>query len=205
MAKLDEKGFWQNKEGNFVHPQMVPIDKSLEDELVEKLITKANELQAAMREFKKYAYGECESFMDMLKAEYGIDRLENSRLGNVTLRNFNGTNEVQIAISKQISFDKKLVLAKEKIDEYLDAKTESADPEIRTLITRAFDVKNGKVDAKQILSLKQYPIQDPKWKEAMGMIDEATEIVGTKSYIRFKTKDSLEGKCDLITLDFAAI
>lgn len=80
---------------------------------------------------------------------------ENSKIGSVTLKSFNGTKEVQIQIPKQISFDQRLVLAKQKIDEYLDKKTEGADAEIRILITRAFDVKNGKVDVKQILNLKQ--------------------------------------------------
>ena len=71
-------------------------------------------------------------------------------------------------------------------------KTDGADAEIQTLITRAFDVKNGKVDAKQILSLKAYPITHELWKEAMSMIDDAIEIVGTKSYIRFKHRKNGE-------------
>ncbi|PKZ28676.1 hypothetical protein CYJ41_07915, partial [Campylobacter ureolyticus] len=110
-------------------------------------------------------------------------------------------------VAKQISFDNKLALAKEKIDEYLDEKTENADAEIRTLITRAFDVKNGKVDAKMVLSLKQYPISNPKWIEAMKMIDEAVEIVGTKSYIRFREREDerIDGALKMIVLDIAGV
>lgn len=207
MAKIDEKGFWQNKEGNFIHPDMVRVDKQLEDEVVEKLILGAYELHETIAKFKSAAYKECESFVDMLKQNYDIDRMENTKVGNITLKNFNGTKEVQIHIAKQISFDTKLALAKEKIDEYLDEKTADADSEIRTLITRAFDVKNGKVDPKQILSLKQYPIKNPKWLEAMAMIDESTEIRGTKSYIRFKVRenDEIDGALSSIVLDIAGI
>lgn len=207
MAKLDNRGFWQNKNGEFIHPDLVNVDKKLEDELVCKLITKAKEVQKAMSEFKAYAYSECEAFMDALRQNYGIDRAANSKLGNITLKSFDGVNEVNIAIAKLISFDNKLALAKEKIDEYLDEKTENADAEIRTLITRAFDVKNGKVDAKQILSLKQYPIKNEKWQEAMDMIDESTEIIGTKRYIRFRQRngEQVYGELENIGLDFAGL
>lgn len=205
MANIDERGFWLNKEGNFIHPEMVSVDKKLEDEVVEKLVKEAKELQEMMAKFKAKSYESCNSFVDLLRQNYDLDRMENSKSGSVTLKSFDGSKEVQIQIAKLISFDQKLSLAKEKIDEYLDEKTENADAEIRTLITRAFDVKNGKVDVKQILSLKQYPIKNPKWLEAMSMIDEATEIVGTKSYIRFKEKSKTDNKPEMITLDFAGL
>ncbi len=114
---------------------------------------------------------------------------------------------MEIQVSKLISFDQKLALAKEKIDEYLTLKTNGADAEIQTLITRAFDVKNGKVDAKQILSLKSYPIEHKLWKSAMNMIDDAMEIVGTKSYIRFKYRknDEVDGNLEHIVLDIAGL
>jgi len=53
MPRLDEKGFWENKSGEYVHPDMVSVDKKLEDELVEKLINKANELHETMKKIKK--------------------------------------------------------------------------------------------------------------------------------------------------------
>ena len=207
MAKLYEKGFWQNKEGNFIHKDMIAIDKQLEDEVVEKLIVKAKEVQSALKEFIEFAYKECYDFIDLLRQNYNMDKLENSKTGSVTLKSFNGAKEVQIQIAKQISFDQKLALAKEKIDDYLAQKTENADAEIRTLITRAFDVKNGKVDAKMVLSLKQYPITNPKWQEAMKMIDEAVEIVGTKSYIRFKERENgaTDGVLKMVVLDIAGL
>lgn len=207
MAKTDEKGFWQNKEGNYVHKDMISIDKQLEDEVVEKLLKKAKEVQKVLKEFKETAYNECYNFIDLLRQNYGMDKMENSKTGSVSLKSYNGTKEVQIQIAKQISFDQKLALAKEKIDEYLAQKTENADAEIRTLITRAFDVKNGKVDAKMVLSLKQYPITNPKWQEAMKMIDEAVEIVGTKSYIRFKERENgaTDGVLKMVVLDIAGL
>jgi len=142
----------------------------------------------------------------LLRQKYNMERIT-SKSGTVTLKSFDGVSVVEIQVAKLISFDQKLSLAKEKIDEYLTEKTNGADAEIQTLITRVFAVKNGKVDAKQILSLKSYPITHPLWKEAMSMIDDATEIAGTKSYIRFKRRKGgeIDGAMETIVLDIAGL
>jgi len=206
MAHKNEKGHWRKKDGTYVHPDMVPADKQLEDEAVEKLIHGAIILQGAMKEFKIAAFEECYGFVDLLRQKYDMERIT-SKSGAVTLKTYDGTGVVEIQVTKLITFDQKLSLAKEKIDEYLTLKTNGADAEIQTLITRAFDVKNGKVDAKQILSLKSYEITHPIWKEAMSMIDDATEIAGTKSYIRFKHRknDDVDGVLEHIVLDLAGL
>lgn len=206
MAVKNEKGYWRKKDGTYAHPDMVPVDKQLEDELVSKLRVDALNLQSIIKDFKINAFEECYEFNDLLRQKYDMERIV-SQSGSVTLSNYDGTAEVQIQVAKLIQFDQKLTLAKEKIDEYLDEKTEHADAEIKTLITRVFDVKNGKVDAKQIMSLKSYPITHPKWVEAMGMIDDSIEIAGTKSYIRFKQRfnGNVDGKLDSIALNIASV
>lgn len=204
---LNGGGMWRNKEGNYVHPDLVPADKQLEDELVIELIGEAKELESNLTAFKIKAFERCQEFIDLLRQKYNMDRLAKSDTGSVTLKAFDGTMEVQIQVAKLISFDQKLALAKELLDEYFTEKTEHADPEIKTLIMRAFEVKNGKVDAKQIISLKSYDIEHPKWLEAMKMIDDATEIAGTKRYIRFKERKNgkIDGELLNIMLNIAAI
>ena len=206
MPFLNDKKHWRKKDGEFIHPDMVSVDKQLEDEVVEKLIIGAINLQNGMKAFKIAAFEECYGFVDLLRQKYNMERIT-SKSGTVVLKSFDGTKVVEIQVTKLISFDQKLSLAKEKIDEYLTEKTTGADAEIQTLITRVFDVKNGKVDAKQILSLKSYPITHPLWREAMNMIDDATEIAGTKSYIRFKYRKNgeVDGTLEHIVLDLAGL
>ena len=186
---------------------MIPVSKQLEDEVVEKMIYEAETASLLLKNFKIAAFSTCYDFVDLLRQEYKMDRMAKSKQGSITLKSFNGTMEVQIQVAKLITFDQKLSLAKEKINEYLAEKTAHSDAEIQTLIMRAFDVKNGKVDVKQILSLKQYPIEHPKWLAAMQMIDDATEIAGTKSYIRFKKREGgrVDAPLSTIVLDFASI
>lgn len=203
----NEQGHWQNKQGDWVHPDLIAVDKQLEDEMVESLVDEAKQVHEVLIDFKVRAFDKCFSLVALLRQNYALDRLKKSETGSVTFRNYNGTRVAQIKVAKLITFDTKLKLAKEKLDEYFTEKTAGADPEIQTLITRAFEVKNGNVDTRQILSLKSYQIKHPKWLEAMAMIDEATEISGTKSYLNFSEREgnSIEGELKGIVLDFASV
>ncbi len=207
MPTVDDRGRWRDKLGDYIPVGMITVDKQLEDETVERLVSLAKNMRAGLEKFKIRAYAECYDFIDLLRQEYDMDRMSQSKQGSVTLKNFDGTKEVQIQVVKLIQFDSKLMLAKEKVNEYLTEKTEHADEEIQALILRAFNVKDGRVDAKEIFKLKGYPIKHPKWQEAMAMIDEATEIAGSKSYIRFREREEgmLTGRFENIALDFASL
>lgn len=204
MPKKDKSGHWLNKKGEGTHPDLIRADEKIKDELVEKLITRATELSSILNKFKKDAFGETNDYFDLLLQNYNLDAMKNSKKGNITLENYSGTMKIQIANADSISFDEKLQIAKIKIDECLHELTEGSSPEIKTLITKAFEVdKKGDVNAKKILALKSYDISHSKWIDAMNIIDESIEVVGSKAYIRFYTRDSVDKEYKLISLDLA--
>jgi len=196
---------WTNKQGEKVHPDMVPFEEKLKTELVEKLVGRAVKGVSLLSSFKESIVAQIDGYMEMMRETYNLDPMKGTK-GNITLQSYDGLKKVQVQVSKHIDFDEKLTLAKEKLDEYFTLKTEKADPEIKTLITKVFDVDSkGNVNAKQILSLKSYKITHPMWLEAMGIIDDAIEIVGSKSYIRFYTRESVDAPWQNVSLDFAAL
>jgi hypothetical protein len=204
MAKQDEKGLWVNKRGESVHPDLIRPDEKLKDELVEKLIKQATALSETISEFKERAFEETNGYFELLLQNYNLDAKKNSKKGNITLENFSGTTKIQISNADSITFDEKLQIAKLKIDECLHELTEGSSPEIKTLITKAFEVdKKGDVNAKKILALKSYEITHAKWIEAMKIIDESIEIVGSKAYIRFYERENVDKQYKLIQLDMA--
>ena len=206
MAIIDERGFWLDKKGEYIHPEFIRPDDELKDELVNDLVKRAKELQEKIKEFKEYAYSEIESYYQILLEKYNIDGKSKSMKGNLTLEDFAGLNKVSISISNKIEFNEKINIAKEKIDEYLNEITEDANSDVKTLINKAFEVdKKGYIDAKKILSLKTYDIQHGKWKEAMKIIDDAITIVSTKSYIRFYSKSDMGSKYENIVLDISKL
>ena len=205
MAKVEEK-FWLNKKGEKVHKDNVPVSEQLKDELVETLCSDAKGASELLARFKNDAFKSVEDYYTLLLQEYNIDAKENSKKGNLTIENYSATAKITINVSDRIAFDEKLNLAKIKIDEFLHEATKNASADIQTLITKAFDVdKKGDVNAKKILSLKSYEIAHPKWREAMKIIDDATEIVSSKNYIRFYTRDDIDKEYKQVPLDISGV
>jgi len=206
MAIVTKDGLWIDKKGNPTHPDLIRPDEQLRDELVEELCKKAKEKQEILKEFKEEAFSDVESYYEMLLEKYGLDAKKNNKKGNLSLENFSGTFKVSIAVSDRIEFDEKLNVAKAKLDEFFKEATKDANPVIKTLITKAFEVdKKGNVNTKEIMKLKSYDINHPKWLEAMKIIDDATQVVSSKSYIRFYKRESPTKAWEQISLDFASI
>ncbi|MDD2895515.1 MAG: DUF3164 family protein [Aliarcobacter sp.] len=206
MALTDEKGWWLNNRGESVHKDLVRVNEQLRDEMVEGLIGDARQISKSILDFKGYSAEKIDSYFGLLLQNYGIDEKAKTKKGNITLENFSGTKRVEVRVSETLHFDEKIQIAKLKIDEYLMDVTKDSLPEIITLITRAFEVdKEGNIDSKKIFALKSYDIKDPRWVEAMEIIDESKKIAYTKSYIRFYTRENIEDAWKLIPIDMAAV
>ncbi len=199
-----EGNFWINKKGETVHQNNVPASDKLKDSLVEDLIQSAGAVSETIFSFRQTSMQRVEEYFQKLLEEYKIDAKERSKKGNISLENYSGTAKVEISVADRIAFDEKLQIAKAKLDECLHELTKHSPAAIKTLITKAFDVdKKGDVSPKKILQLKTYDIDHPKWIEAMKIIDDATEIVSSKSYIRFYTRKSIEDAWNIVPLNIA--
>jgi len=203
---MSETPYWTNKKGEKVHPKMVRADDKLKHELVTGIIERVHKKREELAVFKDEIIKDIDAYMELLRSEYNLDVMKDSKRGNITLQSFDGLQKVQIAVSQHIDFDEKLGLAKEKIDEFLKAETKDASPVLKTLVMKVFEVdKKGNINAKQVLALKSYDITEPLWLEAMSIIDDAVEIVGSKSYIRFYERKNVEDKWNNLSLNFSDV
>lgn len=206
MPKVDERGWWINGRGEAVHKDMVRVNEQIKDEMVGQLIEAAENLSEIMKGFKISANEKVDSYFSLLLQNYNIDEKAKNKKGNFALENFSSTAKVDIRVSELLQFDEKIQIAKLKIDEYLKEATKDSSFEIQTLIMRAFEVdKEGNIDSKKVFALKSYDIKDPRWIEAMEIIDESKRIASTKSYIRFYTRESTDQPWKIISLDIAGI
>ena len=125
-----------------------------------------------------------ETFLDVSFEEFGVKRGGNK--GNVSLISFDGTKKVQLAVGERISFDERLQVAKQLIDDYLKDLTKNSPDDIKTIITQAFQVdKEGNISTAKVLSLRRLDLTDHRWLEAMKAIAESVTVVDSKNYIRF--------------------
>ena len=147
-------------------------------------MTKADALHAAMRDFKVACMEDISAFLDIAAEQYDV-RLGGD-LGNVTLRSYDGTQEVRVQIAKTIRFSEGLLAAEKLVGDCVTEWSADARPELRAIVERAFRTdKDGNVSTSAVLALRRLNITDPRWQRAMAAIADAIDITGTKSYVRF--------------------
>lgn len=185
---------------------LIPLDKIkaidlLRDETVHKLIDHAKKLQGHIMSMKDIVFDEFNGFLEVSAQEY--DTKLGGKKGNVSIMSFDGQYKVQIAISDNLVFDERLQVAKSLIDECLNEWTKDSNDNIKAIIDNAFAVdKEGKINIRRVLALRNLKITDDKWLKAMQAISDAQQVVSSKEYIRFYERDE-QGKYSQISLDFA--
>lgn len=196
--------FMTDHRGARVPKSKIRAEKLLQDELVKKLVASAEALNKALAAFKVSALGEVAAFRDLVAQEYDVSL--GGRKGNLTLRTFDGTAEVQVAIGESIAFGPELDAAKALIDECVREWSEGANDNIRALVEHAFQTnKQGRIDTHRVLGLRQLAIEDAKWQRAMEAISDAVQVVGSKTYLRVYRRDPETEVLSPVSLDLASV
>ena len=199
----EEQKLWRDAKGHLVPDDLVkPIDK-LCDEMVLTAIARAKEAHKMLADLKFLTFEEIASFVDLSAAEYGITR--GGIKGNLRLYSYDAKYRIEVQNADFIDFGHQLHHAKELVDQCLHEWSEDARPEIKVLISGAFDVdKQGNLSTAKILALRRIDIDDAKWKQAMQAIADSMTTSMSKKYVRFYERDE-DGGYTAISLDFAKI
>lgn len=201
--EVNGKYYLPDSKGNLVPLDMVKAQDQLEDEMVRKIFGFATDLSAQISRFKEHSFGDIGDFQAMLDQEYGAKK--GGAKGNVTFMTFDGLKKVQVQVADLIEFGPQLQTAKVLIDECLNDWSADSRPELRTIVTRAFNVdKEGQVNRAELYRLRRWDIADERWQRAMDAITDASRSVGSKEYLRFYERDQPDGKWRSVTIDLAS-
>lgn len=202
--KSAPEGYWVDAKGALIPEKILkPIDIA-RDALVGEIVTKAIELNKMMAEFKHGVFSDIAAFVDLSANEYNVKI--GGKKGNATLFTFDGKYKLQRAMSDRMQFDERIQAAKVLIDECLNEWTETARPEVKALVERAFSVDSeGKISVGAVLALRRYEFDDTRWKKAMVIIGESLQVICTSSYIRIYERVGENSQYRPITLDMAAV
>nr|WP_315206800.1 DUF3164 family protein [uncultured Albidiferax sp.] len=197
-------GYWKNGHDALIPVSKIkPIDKDRHQVVVD-LCKAANEESARLMAFKTTAMCAVSEFIDRSLAEYDV--AHGGKKGNVKLLSFDEKFMVVRQMQDSISFDERLLAAKAKIDECIQAWSKGSNANIKVLVNDAFQVdQQGKISTGRVLGLKRLEIDDPRWHEAMRAIHDSMMVTSTKPYIRFYERDENTGKYLPINLDVAAV
>ena len=193
MATPTPEGFKKDGKGRLVPIGSIKQLDLIKDEFVIKGIALAKKLQYEMAKFKRQQMSEVEEFMLLLQQEHEVRM--GGKKGNITLRSFDQSSKIVVQNQDRIELGPELILAKSIIDELLEEWTQGSSENLVTLITKKFQTDNqGQVSPGEVLSLRNYEIEDPsgRWEKAMELIAQSISVVGSSRFIRFYEKDDNE-------------
>lgn len=202
MTEVNGKQYMTDAKGSLVPLELVKPQHQLEDEAVRRMMHFAKELSAQIARFKGHTFEDIGSFEAMLAQEY--DATLGGKKGNKTLQSFDGCLRVTVQVADRIDFGPELQIAKALIDECLNEWSENSLPEIRAIITRAFNTdRQGQINRSEIFMLLRLDIEDPRWQRAMSAVRDAMRVIGSKTYVRFYERDAPDGEWRAVTIDLA--
>ena len=195
--------YMRDAKGSLVPVDLVkPADK-LEDETVRKVIGYAIDLSNQISRFRGHTMTDLGEFDALLAQEYNVKK--GGKKGNRTYVTFDGLQKVVVQVQDSVDFGPQLQQAKNLLDECMNEWAADARPEIKAIITRAFNTdKEGKVNRSEIFMLLRLDITDPRWQEAMRAIRDAMRVVCSKEYVRFYIRNSIEAPWQPILINIAA-
>jgi hypothetical protein len=203
-TEINDTQYKRNALGYLVPVEQIKEIDLLRDELVDKIIQDAREMQAALKAFKTRTLSEIESFIDLSASEYNTKL--GGKKGNLSLTSYDGKFRVMIRNQDTQAFDERLQIAKQLIDELIHEWTQGSRSEIRALIEHAFQVdKEGNINKGRVLGLFKLKIDDPKWLEAMDAIRDSMQIAHSKDYLVIQERVGSEDKYQRIPLDIAGL
>ena len=200
--EMNGKPYMRDAKGSMVPVELVKAQDQLEDETVRKIIGYAKGLNGQIARFKEHTYRDLGDFEALLFQEYEITR--GGKKGNKTFLSYDGQFKVQVQVQDYIAFGPQLQIAKTLIDECLNEWAATSSPEIRAIVTRAFNTdKEGQVNKNELFMLQKLEITDKRWQKAMKAINDAQRVIGSKMYVRCYERPTPEAKFQAITIDLA--
>ena len=200
--ELTEADFILNPAGKPVARRALPPARVLEHDTTAYLCELARQMQKALAEFRAQAFGDVRAYQAEMAAQFGV-HLGGSR-GGGRLETFDQRSRVSVSIADIKTFGTELQAAKVLIDACLTEWSEKAPPELRQIVEGAFEVgTNGTLNNEKILDLRNYNIDDPRWKRAMEIINLAHRPVDSRSYIRFYERADADSDWKLIPLSLS--
>lgn len=199
---FEGKPYMVDAKGQLIPVEAVKAVDKLEDEMVRKIMGFASSLSDQISRFRGHTMTDLGEFDALLQQEYNVTK--GGPKGNRTYQTFDGLKKISVQVADFVDFGPQLQVAKRLLDECLTEWAADSRPEIRAVITRAFNTdKEGQVNRSEIFMLLRLDIDDPRWQDAMRAIREAMRITGSKEYVRFYERANREAGWKAVTIDMA--
>ena len=201
--KINAPRFLQNQNGDLVLNENIDDTTLQRDELVRRMISSAESLQEAVTEFKMHCRDESAAHLQIAND----DRVTDSDCQHsCVLYSFDGTKKWEIKAEPKIQTTERIVELQALIRKAMTNLTGGLQASVGRLLSSVLNLETGRtVDLRLLERLrKNNALQGQEWEQALKILPECTEKVGTTVYHRFYLKNE-DGQWVMIPLNFSAI
>ena len=201
--EIDGVVYYVKGDGCLVPEDQVKDTDKLRDQLVLGIAEKILDLKQEMIKVKADVVEDIDAFMQTMSEQYGVEL--GGDKGNLTFTSYDGRVQVKYYSNDYLAFNEGIHVAKKLIDEFLEDITKDSSRSIKQIVNSAFNLKQGRMDVKAILKLREINEDDPRWQKAMQIIDESKEWHAGSRALRLYLKSPQSGGMELVPLDFSVL
>ncbi|WP_102226900.1 DUF3164 family protein [Acidimangrovimonas sediminis] len=202
LIEVDGKNYMRDAKGALWPAELVKAQHKLEDDTVRKVMGYALALSDQVSRFKAHTFEDLGSFDALLEQEYGVTK--GGPKGNRTYQTYDGLMKVEVRVADLMDFGPELQVGKQLLDECLNEWSADSRPEIRALITETFNTdKEGQVNRALLFTLLRLDVNDARWVKAMEALRAAIRVVGSRTYYRIQTRETVDAPWETVTIDLA--
>lgn len=202
MIQKNNQQVWTNHRGLSVPREYVSKFDRKKETTLGALVKKAERIRALLTDFKVESFDIADQLYTQMMIDANVD--STGRKGNYTLFSFDKSIKLEVNVSDRLEFDENINFAQQKLSDFIAAKTDGADQELRELVNSAFTTTRGRLDTKRIMSLFSLKINHPLWNEAMDLIKKSISVNSTVRYLTLWVRNDY-GRYEQINLNFSNI
>ena len=206
LERLVQPGRTIRAKDGKVYPvgRLSPRDVLIHDWVHER-VAEAQKMQAHMLEAKLKDFEEFDLICDLIAEEF--DTVVSGRRGGALFESIDGLWKVQITTTDRKEIGNAIVAAEELVRQVLDELTDGVSPDLRRIVDQAFvrNPQTGKISAARIVQLVNTPIEHPKWPSAQRALRAAIKKDGSRRYMRFYHRESVEQNWQLVDLNYSSL
>jgi hypothetical protein len=201
----DGRTYYTNSVGYDVPEELMKGYDLRKDQTIELIARKVTELQEQMKKTKLECIEMIRDMQEDLYNEYNV-RLGSDVSDNITFSSFDGLTRVKLETKQLRTFNEKIKVARTQINRCITKWADGANSNLKTVVDQAFKIdKDGRFNYGAIISLTKLEIDDPDWKEAVGLIRESQDVLLSRQYftVEKRTKMPPKAEYEMVDLNFS--
>jgi len=200
-VSIGEKVYYEEEDGSLTPEGVMRPQRVLEDDFVRTVAAGALAVNGSLGRYKKMTLSEGYGLLGVLGQDYGDTRINAGT--RVTFHTIRRDWRVEITSADRIAFGPTIAIAQSLLNEWVRA--EEGSEVLKAAITSAFGLDDqGRLRVSEVLRLRRYKIDHPKWKAAMEAIADAMVVTGAREYVRIYQRQP-DGSYRQIPLDLAGV